>query len=311
MKLRLLIPDLHIGLHCPEAAGMVLEAAARLKQDLESVIILGDVADLDRISMFAKRGRIRVDRSTVTTTVDQVWMTREFFKELRSIVGKVPIYVIGGNHGQPRWDKYIRDSKEIAPWVPNYHDAIGVTAIGAHWTDHQSHLILDGAGKVVGDDQEASFGCSMYRHGAKFGKYATEHNLWEAQGLHHYQGHTHRLKQWSKTSLDGRILWSCECGHLGQQTNSYMGGRKQADWQQGFVIQTCARARWIPQLVAIERSGERWECTSHGHDFSAGGSQRGRALFERMAHEIATKTIERIAEDILGNRMNSSIGSAL
>jgi len=290
---------------------MVLEAAHRLKRDLESVIVLGDMCDLDRISMFARRGTIKVDRSTVTTTSDQVWMTREFFKELRSIVGKVPIYVIGGNHGQPRWDKYIRDSNEVAPWVPNFHDAIGVTAIGAHWTDAQSHLILDGSGKVVTDDQVASFGDCMYRHGSKFGKYATEHNLWEAQGLHHYQGHTHRLKQWSKTSLDGRVLWSCEAGHLGQQVNAYMGGRKQADWQQGFVIQTCARTKWIPQLVAIERSGERWECTSHGHDFSEAGAQRGRALFGRFAHALSVRTAEKVAEDILGNRNSTAVGSAL
>lgn len=311
MKLRLLIPDLHIGVHCPEAIGMALEAASRLKADLESVIILGDVCDLDRISMFAKRGHIKTARGTCTSTLDQVWMTREFFRELRAIVGKVPIYVVGGNHGQPRWDKYIRDAKEVAPWVPHYHDAIGVSAIGAHWTDSQSHLILDGRGKVISDGEEASFGCSMYRHGSKFGKYATEHNLWEAQGLHHYQGHTHRLKQWSKTSLDGRVLWSCECGHLGQQVNSYMGGRKQGDWQQGFVIQTCARTKWIPQLAAIERSGEKWECTSHGHDFSTGGAQRGRALFERLAHTLSTKTAEKLAEDILGNRAHTAVGSSL
>jgi hypothetical protein len=310
LKLRLLIPDLHIGLHCPEAAGMALEAAARLKSSLDSVIILGDVADLDRISAFARHGRINLPRSTVTGTGDQVWMTREFFKELRRIVGKVPIYVIGGNHGQPRWDKYIRDAKEVAPWVPNYQDAIGVTNIGATWVDSAGHLILDGAGKQRGDGEEAQFGDCIYRHGSRFGKYATEHNLWEAQGLHHYQGHSHRLKQWSKTSLDGRLVWSCECGHLGQQLNSYMIGRKQADWQQGFVIQTCARVRWVPQLVSIERSGERWECASHGIDFSDKGAQRGRKLFERLGHEVSIRTAERIAEDILGRRGYSAIGSA-
>lgn len=180
----LVIADLHIPLHDPQAIEIALSEGEKFKPDL--IIILGDLIDFDEISHWNSSPPSGFD------TKSELKLVKNFLVDLRHRFKKLPILFKYGNH-EERLEKFIiKNAKEIYFLFDNLlSNALELDKLKIEPVEFPFHInnfwFLHG---------------HEYRSRASRYIAAALYNRVRRPGL---AGHFHRTDIYSTSSIDGEI----------------------------------------------------------------------------------------------------------
>lgn len=209
----LFVPDIHAPFHDIKAVKAMISFAIWWKPDY--VFFLGDVVDFYSISHFMK------DPSRALQLQHEVDEAKMVLKMICDATPKAQKYFIRGNH-EARMQKYLwsRAAELSGLQGLRVENMLGLPEL---------NITYHGEGRT-------NFRGTIIKHGdivRKFTSY-TAKGEFESTGISGVSGHTHRLGIYSVSNEAGDFTWM-ECGHLADETQEYLEGKK-PNWQQGFGI---------------------------------------------------------------------------
>lgn len=211
----LVFGDTHIPFHDPEPIRAMLEYAR--KQEIDSILLNGDIIDFYSISRWEKDPRLRDLSKEVNDTI-------QFLSMLRKIWPDIPIVYKQGNHE----DRYISYMAKRAP------DLLGISAF-----DFDNVLCLEEL-KIhhVESRCYTTFGKLPIVHGHEFGHSFTSpvnpaRGLWMKAKESALTSHHHRTSSHSERRMGGEEDSTFSIGCLCNLRPDY---RPLNNWNHGFAI---------------------------------------------------------------------------
>ena len=232
-NLALITGDWHLGEHDPAAVCVVLQAIVALRPG--TIILNGDILDCTELhkNQLGKRAVQQTHRSSLTVE-EEIDQAHYLVKLVRKLAPSADIIFTEGNH-ELRWGRVmIKDAPHLFGITPTLPALLGLKELNIKWIPH---------GRVFNYR-----GWNIF-HGTRCNIHAGRCSMME-MAASCLQGHSHRLKMYSMTTMDGRTLYGLEGGHLHLDQASYTP-RETPDWQKGFTLLTTSQSVAYPTLVPV------------------------------------------------------------
>ena len=210
-----IINDVHIPYHDLQALTSALQYLK--SQDIDCLLINGDLLDFYQISRFLKDPRAR----SVANELDD---TKQFFQAVRNIFPKIRIVFKLGNHDE-RFDHYLMNK---AP------ELLGIDSI----TLEQLLEVKKFGIEVVGSKRPIYLGALTVLHGHEFpmaviGPVNVARGLFLRAKACAIQGHNHQTSEHSETDVRGKLITTWSIGCLCYLHPEYARFNK---WNHGFSV---------------------------------------------------------------------------
>jgi predicted phosphodiesterase len=198
----LVLSDIHIPFHDPQAIGAVVKFGKKYRPD--TIILNGDTCDFFTLSRFLKN-------PTVTQLKTEIDSTRSFLGWLRAQFPKARIIFKEGNHDE-RFAKYVWAQAPLLSGLPKID---------------LKTILLESANPIggiewIGDQGKIKAGHLTILHGHELGRGSIAPPVNPARGFFLkgleciLAGHLHRDSHHPETTMNGRLIscWStgCLCG---------------------------------------------------------------------------------------------------
>ncbi len=215
--------DTHIPFEDKAAVEATLKFLKDYKNDIEGVVLIGDIVDCYSVSRYDK------DPRRLLTLQDELNQGKAFLKRLRKIYPDGPIWYVEGNHEERLYKYAIRKAPALA--------TLDVVTI--------SHLLglKDLNIKYIPRTKDLRFGKLYFTHGDQVqahSKYFAS-KLFEKFGVSVIAGHCHRPDSYFKRDRRGiGGAWGIAC--LCDLEPEYIIGI--ANWCHGFALVHNIDGKW-------------------------------------------------------------------
>lgn len=241
----LIIPDLHIPFHDPNAVNLTVKVANKIKPD--RIIQVGDFYDFYSVSKFDK------DPKRIDTMQDELDVGYKVWKSIRKAVPKAEILYLEGNH-EYRLRKYLWRHPELHSLdVLKLENVLRIKELKIDFYKNKDTLYLKN--NLIATHGANDDGCKLSQHSGYSAK-----NTLERIGTNGISGHTHRLASHYKTTFDKQYEWH-ESGCLCDLDPEYM---KKPNWQHGFVVVNYGKKGFDIKVIPIK---EGYWCFVNGKEY--------------------------------------------
>lgn len=225
----LVMPDVHLPYHDPEAVAVFLAVAKKIKP--AALVIIGDLVDCYSVSRYGK------NPERMLRLKDELDASIEVLDQISAL--KIPlVYMTEGNH-EVRLEVMIANQAPALHGLISVRDLLDVDGRGWHWTPYKRSLQL---GKM------------RYSHDfGRSGVNAARQGLVDVASNICF-GHTHRLGIAYQGTIAGGAHVAINVGHLSdiKQIDYAHRDRAARDWQLGFgLVDEAPNGLVWPQAIAI------------------------------------------------------------
>jgi predicted phosphodiesterase len=228
----LVLPDLHWPYTHIPSLNKAIDYG--LEQQVNTIILLGDVLDNHQLSFFEKDPHKR-------SQDEEFAICKEFLRRLRDLFPAAQIYWLKGNH-DVRWEKVIRMRMPEVASMPHF-------ALESVLALHEERI------HMIDDKTIVRAGKLHFHHGHQFfGRFAPSYaakTLWDKANLEIMIGHCHTNTKYEKVTLDG-VKKTFICGCLSEIGLNVDYNPIVNQYRRGFAHVKITKDGYTAELISTE-----------------------------------------------------------